>query len=417
MRYRATRRRHRSAIVVTLAGLLALTACGPGKSDRGKGGSPDPSPSTSAPPAVTINSPADGAAGVPASAEIDFAAENPRSTSVSLTDAAGAAVEGELRPDGSSWLPSSQLKYATRYTATVSAVAADGRKTTKASTFTTMERPDRLVSVRSQLGDDLVYGVGMPVVVNFGADVPADQRAGVEKRLLVSSEPAQEGAWNWFNGHEVHFRPRDYWKAGTKLSIRLATGGLPFGNGSYGATDVTVRASIGDKLVMTVDNATKTMSVSRNDEQIKTMPVSLGKPDSPSSSGNMIVMVKNEWEWFDSSTYGVPVDSTDGYRTKVYWPQRLTWGGQYIHAAPWSVDQQGRVNVSHGCTNLSTENAEWLWRQTHIGDPVIVKGTERGLDRGDGWTDWNMSWEEYLKGSALPQAASPRRTAPARQLN
>jgi lipoprotein-anchoring transpeptidase ErfK/SrfK len=147
------------------------------------------------------------------------------------------------------------------------------------------------------------------------------------------------------------------------------------------------------------------------------MPVSLGKPDSPSSSGNMIVMVKNEWEWFDSSTYGVPVDSTDGYRTKVYWPQRLTWGGQYIHAAPWSVDQQGRVNVSHGCTNLSTENAEWLWRQTHIGDPVIVKGTERGLDRGDGWTDWNMSWEEYLKGSALPQAASPRRTEPARQLN
>jgi lipoprotein-anchoring transpeptidase ErfK/SrfK len=411
MRQTATRRRpRRLGLVVALTGLLALAACGgSGKSPHAAKGSSAPAPKASAPatPTAAVSFPTDGAADVPTSAEIAFRTENARSTTVSLTDPTGTTVEGALRPDGSSWVPTAQLKYSTRYSAKVSAIGADGKETAKTVAFSTMDRPDNLVSVRSQLGDDLVYGVGMPVVINFDTDVPKDQQASVEKRLFVSTEPAQDGAWNWFNDHEVHFRPREYWKAGTKLSIRLATGGLPFGGGSYGAADVTVRASIGDKFVMSIDNATKMMSVTRNDQEIKTMPVSLGKPSAPSSSGNMIVMVKNEWEWFDSSTYGVPVDSNDGYRTKVEWPQRLTWGGQYIHAAPWSVDEQGRVNVSHGCTNISMQNADWLWHQTHVGDPVIVKGTERGLEWGDGWTDWDVSWEEYLKGSALPRPASP----------
>jgi len=123
-------------------------------------------------------------------------------------------------------------------------------------------------------------------------------------------------------------------------------------------------------------------------------------------------MVKNEWEWFDSSTYGVPVDAGEGYRTKVSWPMRLTWGGQYIHAAPWSVADQGHTNVSHGCTNVSMQAADWLWHQVHLGDPVIVKGTERGLDWGDGWTDWNVSFDQYKKGSALPAAAASPTPAP-----
>ncbi|HEV7963125.1 MAG TPA: Ig-like domain-containing protein [Actinoplanes sp.] len=398
--------------MVALAGLLALAACGgSGKSSHGaKGRTPassSASASTPPTPTATVGFPADGAAGVPTSAEVAFTTENARSTTVSLTDAAGATVEGAMRPDGSSWIPSAQLKYSTKYTAKVSAVGVSGKETAKTVTFTTMDRPGSFVSVNSELGDDLVYGVGMPVVIHFDTDVSQDQRASVEKRLFVSTEPAQEGVWHWFNGHEVHYRPREYWKAGTKLSVRLATGGLPFGGGSYGAADVTVRASIGDKFVMTIDNATKMMSVTRNDQEVKTMPVSLGKPSAPSSSGNMIIMVKNEWEWFDSSSYGVPVSSADGYRTKVSWPQRLTWGGEYIHAAPWSVGDQGRVNVTHGCTNISMGNADWLWHQTHIGDPVIVKGTEHGLEWGNGWTDWDRGWEEYVKGSALPRPANP----------
>ena len=85
-------------------------------------------------------------------------------------------------------------------------------------------------------------------------------------------------------------------------------------------------------------------------------------------------MIKNEWEWFDSTTFGIPSDSPGGYRTKVYWPERLTWDGQYIHAAPWSVADQGHRNVSHGCVNVSDDNAQWLFGITHLGHPVIVIG-------------------------------------------
>ena len=400
----------RLGAIIALAALLALAGCDSGPSwhgKDGKSGKADPNA-----PSATITAPGDGATDVPASAEITFTTAMANSSKVELADADGKAVEGAMRPDGSSWMPNSQLKYGTKYTVKVTATGKEGRTGVRNATFTTMSKPGNLVAVRSQIGDDIVYGVGMPVVINFGGDIPKDKRADVERRLFVTSEPAQEGAWNWFNAHEIHFRAREYWQPNTKLSVRLATGGLPLGGDMYGAGDVDVHASIGDKFVMSVDNASKTMTVTKNDQVVNSIPVSLGKPSAPSSSGNMIVMVKNEWEWFDSSTYGVPVDAGEGYRTKVNWPMRLTWGGQYIHAAPWSVADQGHTNVSHGCTNVSMQAADWLWHQVHLGDPVIVKGTERGLDWGDGWTDWNVSFDQYKKGSALPAAAASPTPAP-----
>ena len=155
-------------------------------------------------------------------------------------------------------------------------------------------------------------------------------------------------------------------------------------------------------LEITIDDTTKTLTVTQDGTVVKTMPASLGKDSTPSSSGNMVVMTRETQAIFDSSTYGVPVDSPDGYRETVYFPLRLTWGGQFIHAAPWSVDAQGQDNVSHGCTNISTENAQWLYNATHVGDPVSVEHTKRGLTWGDGWTDWDRDWSAYQKGSALP---------------
>jgi lipoprotein-anchoring transpeptidase ErfK/SrfK len=387
-----TARTARTARVVTAlaaaAGLAALTGCA--STATGSWREAGAGMGAKAPGALSVTAPADAATDVPTATEIALSAGGP-ATRVTLTDAAGAVVAGDMRPDGSAWVPASQLRYATTYTATVTA----GGHTT-ATRFTTMRRPADLVPVSTPLGDDQVYGVGMPVVVRFDADIAPDRRAAVERRMFVTSSPAQVGAWHWFNGHEVHYRPRQYWLAGTKLSVRVGTGGLPLGGTSYGADDLTLRASIGDKVVMTTDNATKTMTVTRGDQVVRTIPVSLGKPSKPSSSGAMVVMTKAESELFVSTEPG------DSYRTTVYWTQRLTWGGQYIHAAPWSVGDQGRRNVSHGCTNMSTENARWLFGITHVGDPVIVKGTEDKLEWGDGWTDWDRSWEEYLEGSALP---------------
>ena len=265
-----------------------------------------------------------------------------------------------------------------------------------------MQKPASTVRVSSAVGDNQVVGVGMPLILTMNADVAKDQRADFQRRLFVATDPPQEGAWNWFNAHEVHFRPKEYWQDGTKISLRAGIGGLPLGNNRYGANDITVQAEVGQRLVITVENSTKQMTVAQDDKVLKTLPVSLGKPSSPSSSGNMIIMVKNTQEWFDSSTYGVPADSKDGYRTLVKFTERLTWSGEYIHAAPWSVGDQGHRNVSHGCVNISDADAEWLFGLTHLGDPVIIHGTETHLQWGNGYTDWDISFADYVKGGAVP---------------
>ncbi len=386
------------AALAALGGLAVFAAgCTSATASWQDAGSKPPA-SVTAP--LTITSPADAATKVPTSTEIAFTvAKGGGSAKVTLSDAGGGTVAGAMRADGSSWVPTEQLKYETSYTATVSTGSA-----TRKVAFTTMSRPGNLVRISTPLGDGAVYGVAMPLVFSFGQAVPKDQRANVERRLFVTSTPMQEGSWNWFSDTEVHYRSKDLWAAGTKLSVRMATGGLPFGGDAYGANDLTIDASIGDKLVMVTDDATHTMTVSKDDQVIKTIPVSLGKPSKPSSSGNMVVMTKNQSEVFSSNEPG------DSYTATVSWTQRLTWGGQYIHAAPWSVDDQGHRNVSHGCTNMSTENAKWLYGLSHVGDLYTVKGTGTPLTWGDGWTDWNVSWDEYLKGSALPHpapAASP----------
>jgi lipoprotein-anchoring transpeptidase ErfK/SrfK len=388
------------AALAALGGLALLTGCTNAAAASWQEAGSKPPASVTSPVAVT--SPADAATNVPTATEIAFTAPKGAATTVALADSGGGTVAGALRPDGSSWVPAEQLKWGTAYTATVTSGS-----TTKKVSFTTMARPGNLVRVSTPMGDGVVYGVAMPLVFSFGRSVPKDQRAAVERRLFVTSTPAQVGTWNWFSDTEVHYRTKDWWEPGTKFSVRMATGGLSFGGNAYGANDLTIEASIGEKLVMSTDNATHTMTVSKNDQVLKTIPISLGKPAKPSSSGNLVVMTKNQAETFSST------DPGDSYSETVYWTQRLTWGGQYIHAAPWSVNDQGRRNVSHGCTNMSTENAKWLFGLTHVGDPYTVKGTGVPLTWGDGWTDWNVSWDEYLKGSALPPpAAVPASPAP-----
>ena len=163
-------------------------------------------------------------------------------------------------------------------------------------------------------------------------------------------------------------------------------------------------------MALEVDNATKQMRVLRDGKLIRRIPVSLGKPSTPTSSGKMVIMEKHQNTTFD--TRGEP---NGGYVVNVKDAQRLTWGGEFIHGAPWSVSDQGHRNVSHGCTNISAANADWLMGVTQVGDLVTFTGTEVRLQAGNGWTAWNTSWSQFVKGSALPVPAlcdRPRPPAP-----
>lgn len=390
----------RLGVAVAVVGLLATAACD-GSSNGSVVGKFSPasqaSPSTSAPATtLRLTSPANRATKVLTSTALAFAT-NGVLGAVTLTGPGGKSVAGNLAGDRKTWVPSVQLAYSSTYTVTATA------GTTKlTSTFNTMAKPDSITGADLYVTNGQTVGVGLPVVVEFTRSIPQAQRAAVERRLFVTSTPAVEGSWHWFSGSEVHYRPKAYWPVGARISIRLAIGGLPMGNGHYGKRDRFATITVGRSLVSKVYNQGKTMFVYENGTLIRKFPISLGAASTPSSSGNLVTMQRASVLTFDSGTFGVPADSPGGYKEKVYWDVRYTWGGEFVHAAPWSVGSQGRRNVSHGCVNASPTNAEWFYNASLIGDPIQIIGTGARVKPGDGWTDWELSWPQYVAGSALP---------------
>lgn len=302
-----------------------------------------------------------------------------------------------MRTDGSAWLPNKPLKYKQAYTVRVTATSDAGMASTQTSTFTTMAEPARQVQTTLSVQNNLTYGVAMPVTVGFEPGIPKAARDDVQRRLFVTTNPPQPGAWHWgADGRQVYYRAPDFWQPGTTMSIRAALAGLPMGGNRYGDADHTASAKIGNRVSLEIDNRTKRMSVFRDGRLARTIPVSMGKPSTPTSSGKMVIMEKHESTVFD--TRGL----ADPYVVTVQDAQRLTWGGEFIHSAPWSVGDQGVRNVSHGCTNISPANAAWLMNVTHVGDLVTIKGTETKLEPGNGWTAWDMAWDKFIQGSAVP---------------
>jgi lipoprotein-anchoring transpeptidase ErfK/SrfK len=390
----------RLVAVLALTLVTPLWACG----DDDQPPAPKPAartttPAAPVPPATLTLTPADGKNEVPVSAEIGLRVHDGTVTAVTLRDEAGKAIAGSVRDDGTAWVPRKPLKTTHRYEATATAENAAGRRTTATTRFTTMGTPARRTGTGLYLFDDHTYGVAMPVVAEFSPGIGKADRAGVQKRLFVKTDPPQPGTWSWTSsGTQAYYRAPRYWKSGTTLTVRLAVGGLPTGGGRYGDRDRSATAKIGRSFILTVENKTKKMTVVENGKRVRTMPVSLGKPSTPSSSGTMVIMDKHTSTIFDTTD----TDGADGYRMTIAYAQRLTWSGQYIHSAPWSVGAQGHRNVSHGCVNLSPSNARWLFGKTLIGDPITVRGTSDKLVYGNGWTPWNLSWTEFAKGSALP---------------
>jgi lipoprotein-anchoring transpeptidase ErfK/SrfK len=397
-----------TAVVAAVIAPLALSACGDDRKPAAASFKEAPSASApvSAPPteaaAVPIElsvTPASGKKDVPLSAELGLSVSGAKVTSVTLTDSKGKAVSGKLRDDASSWVPGQTLKPKQTYAASVVATSDSGLTKTVTTSFTTMNAPARKTGTGLYLFDDHTYGVAMPVVVEFNPGIKKADRAAVEKRMFVQTTPAQPGIWSWTSsGNQAYYRAKEYWQPGTTLAVRIAVGGVPTGGGRYGDRDRAATAKIGRDFQMAVDNKTKKMTVTQGGKVVKTMPVSLGRPSKPSVSGTLVVMDKLTETVFDTTD----TDGAEGYRAEIDFAQRITWSGQYIHSAPWSVGAQGHRNVSHGCVNVAPGNARWLFDKTLIGDPVTVKGTGVKAGYGDGWTPWNVSWTEFVKGSALP---------------
>ena len=310
-------------------------------------------------------------------------------------------LRGTLSADKTTWTASRRLEPGKAYHVRAVASDAHGVQARDRMTFHSdaLTLDEQTFPSFEPLGGETV-GVGMPVIIHF--DVPVTNKKAIERHLSVETSPHQVGAWHWISDNEVHWRPKHYWQPGTTVTVNADVNSVPAGNGVYGQLDRSETFNVGDAIIMKVNVASHEMRVYDNGTLLRTIPISAGKPGFITRSGIKVIISKAPKVEMDASTVGIPKSSPEYYDLTVYWDMRVTYSGEFLHAAPWSDAAQGVANTSHGCVGMTTDNAKWLYGLTHgRGDVVIVHGSDRHMTLTNGYGDWNESFKEWKAGSAL----------------
>ncbi|MDQ1036040.1 lipoprotein-anchoring transpeptidase ErfK/SrfK [Streptomyces sp. V3I8] len=382
--------------------LLLVTACGGGgdsDAGSGKGGEKDSGQAdTKVSQAVVTIAPKDGAGAVKTSGALKVTAAKGKLTEVTVEDTKGDPVEGKITDGGASWTPATHLAASTKYK--VHAVAKDsaGREAAEESAFTTLTPKNTFVGIFTP-EDGSKVGVGMPFSVRFtrGITHPED----VEKAIKIKTEPAVDVRGHWFGNDRLDFRPEEYWKSGTKVTVTLDLDGVEGRPGVYGEQAKKVEFTIGRSQVSTVDAKTKKMTVRRDGKVLKTIPVTTGAVGYETWNGQMVISERLRVTRMNGETvgYGGEYDIKD-----VPDAMRLTTSGTFLHGNYWGGDAFGNRNASHGCIGLRDQRgggdrsapAAWFFDRSIVGDVVIVKNSDdRTVAPDNGLNGWNMSWEKW----------------------
>jgi lipoprotein-anchoring transpeptidase ErfK/SrfK len=377
--------------------LLVATGCSNGSSrvtgsPAAQSNPASPRATVTALPAVLVQPPS-GATNMPLNSIVAVTATSGRLTDVQVTGAKGQPVTGMLDPAGQAWQSNAALVPNTQYTVTVQYVSKSGKTSQQSSQFTTMA--PTLVLQPSVFPDGQTVGVGQPVQIRFNR--PVVNKAAVIAAFQVTESTPVAGGWHWFSDRELHFRPTTYWPAGEQVTVTANLAGVDAGNGVWGTTNRTAHFTVGDSHVSTANLVTHEMTVTKNGQVLATYPISGGRDKYPTMGGVHITLGSAQTVIMDSATVGIPRNSPDGYYETVLWNVRITNGGEFVHAAPWSVGAQGSTNVSHGCINLSPAHATDFFHLSYAyGDVVEVTGSPRPASLGEAGTmDWALPLSQW----------------------
>ncbi|BBG01786.1 lipoprotein-anchoring transpeptidase ErfK/SrfK [Pseudonocardia autotrophica] len=308
-------------------------------------------------------------------------------------------VTGVLAPDGRSWTATDPLEFGSTYRWSGTWVLDDGtRRPLAEDAFSTVD-PDTEIEGRLNIRDGAEVGIGAPVALSFPADLSDEAKQAVSKTLSVETSTPVEGAWKWMpddaDGSRVHYRPKEYWPAGTQVRVRAALRGLDLGDAGWATADVDRSFTIGTSRIVKADTRSHQIAVVENGREVARYDASYGLESDPNRvtrSGVHVVMAKSEKVLMTNEAYGY-VDQPQ------YWAVRISNNGEFIHANPASTYAQGNRNVSHGCINLSTADAKEFFAMVAFGDPVEVTGSSEPLTPRDGlYYDWTVPWEEWTAG-------------------
>ncbi|MFD9438140.1 Ig-like domain-containing protein [Streptomyces sp. NPDC060006] len=389
--------RLRTAVVAAL--LAPLAACSsstsPGTSDaKGTPGAAD------RPVTVTVTPTGDR---VPAGKPVRVTAAGGSLTAVTVTDGKNRRLSGKVAADGRSWVSDRKAAPGATYAVTAAARTKGGTARTTRAAFTTAPA-DRVNKVDWRPGTGSTVGVAQPISLAF--DHPVRNRAEVEKQLKITTSNGTEGSWGWirdWSGRDrVDWRPRTYWKPGTKVTLNAELNGTDSGAaGGWFVRDYTSTFTIGSRQIVKVDLDSHQLTLVRDGRTVRRIPVSGGTPggDKRSWRGTAVLMAKEGTINMNSETVGL----ADAYNKMVDYSMRLTWSGMYAHAAPWNARYFGNDNQSSGCIGMSDANAAWFYGQVRPGDPFEMTGkdTKGVVEPGNGFGAWNLSWAEWRQKSAL----------------
>ncbi|MEU9979343.1 Ig-like domain-containing protein [Streptomyces sp. NPDC051014] len=397
----AVRARGKGLAVVAGVLLMAVTACGGGTSDKGDGAGKEKDSTTQASKqslATVSISPKSGATDVDTSGALKVSAAKGRLTDVEVKDSKGQKVEGTIAADGAGWTPAGHLASSTKYTVHAVAKDSEGRESAEDATFTTLT-PKNTFTGYFTPEDGSTVGVGMPFSIRFTRGIT--DPAAVEKAITVKTEPAVDVEGHWFGNDRLDFRPENYWKSGTKVSVTLNLDGVQGRDGVYGKQAKTVKFTIGRNQVSVVDAKKHTMKVMQDGKVVKSLAVTTGKPGYDTWNGQMVISEKLRVTRMNGETvgYGGEYDIKD-----VPDAMRLTTSGTFIHGNYWGGDAFGNYNASHGCVGLRDVRgggdrgvpAAWFFDHSIIGDVVTVKNShDETVSPDNGLNGWNMSWKQW----------------------
>ncbi len=364
-------------------------------------------------PAATVSiSAASGATDVNPVTPIKVAVSHGSISSVVMTNLDGKVIKGSLAADRSSWASDEELGYGKTYQIKAVATGADGKQTTRSSSFTTVT-PDNLTMpyIQTAAGgavpDGVTFGVGQVIRIHFDESIP-DHKAAMAA-IKVTTQPAQVGGFSWLSDSDVYWRTASYLKPGTKVTIAANVYGKNLGGGLYGQADSSTSFKVGDSHISIADDKTKLLRVYTNGKLVKTIPTSMGKHTSiPGDNGQPIdlrtnsgphVVVDGETNIdMDSASFGLS-KGANAYRTTVPVGVRISYDGEYVHWADWSVWAQGNTDTSHGCLNVSPDNSWWFYHYSRPGDIVDVRNTGRPLQE---WNSgfWTVSFAKWISTGA-----------------
>ncbi|WP_310722631.1 Ig-like domain-containing protein [Streptomyces sp. N2A] len=416
------RRKGLIASAALLGGVLTLAACGGSNAAEGGSGGAgstrhenvkqvDEAAAKDASDATITVSPKDGAtdAGINRD-DAKVTVSGGKLTDVTMTSVdSRRTIEGTLSADGTSWQPDQPLQRSTTYKVTAHAVDSQGRKAVENSRFTTIAPAHSFIGNFTP-EDGSTVGVGMPVSLNF--DKPVKNKAAVESAIKVSSSSNQQVVGHWFSDTRLDFRPQEYWKAHSKVTMTLGLDGVQASPGITGIQNKTVSFTVGHSQISTVDTKRHEMTVVRDGRPIKTIPISAGSDDHPSYNGKMVISERFKQTRMDGSTVGFKKKDGKGEYDipDVPHAQRLTSSGTFIHGNYWGKGIFGTANTSHGCIGLEdvkgadnpkTDGA-WFFAHSQTGDVVrVINSPDRTVKPDNGLNGWNMDWSQWVAGSAV----------------